>query len=82
MTNVELLKGQWENLLIEEVRRVQNEVVASSPYVTSHGVDALSPQNIEYGRQDIEILFLTNLSPLNQISGATDPHALKKLFEK
>lgn len=82
MSQVTLLTDDWSNSLCRLIQSAQTEIVISSPFVTQDGVSFIvansDPAFLSNGR----LIFLTNLSPVNLIQGATDPEALYDLMAR
>lgn len=82
MSLVDLLGESWSGRLGSLIGSAQSEVVISSPFVTYEGIEFvlsnLPPLFFAAGN----LTFLTNLSPINLIQGATDPNALYELFAR
>lgn len=79
MTLVKLLRENWQDTLSYVIKSASRELVISSPFVTQEGVNfVLSNLQASFAHQG-NLIFVTNLSPLNLIQGSTDLHSLREL---
>lgn len=81
MPEIRLLKHDWQHTLSELISSARNEIVISSPFVTIDGVRFVQQRLSEPFRKSGAFNFVTNLSPINQIQGITDPSALRTLAD-
>lgn len=81
MPEIRLLKNDWQHTLSELISSARNEIVISSPFVTIDGVRFVQQRLSEPFRKSGAFNFVTNLSPINQIQGVTDPAALRTLSD-
>ncbi len=79
---LELLKRGWSTNLGHVVSSARKELVIASPFMTRDGTEFILAQLHPEFRASGRIEILVNLSPMNMIQGATDPHAIIVLIER
>ncbi len=79
-TDYRLLTSPWSSQFSDTLGRAGNELFISSPFVNAGGVRALA-EAAEH-RSRVNLTLLTSLTTQNIMSGATDPSALRVLYEQ
>jgi len=82
VSQVTLLKDNWSSSLCRLIQSAQAEIVISSPFVTQDGISFIAANSDAAFLSSGKLIFLTNLSPVNLIQGATDPNALHELMAR
>jgi hypothetical protein len=82
MSSMRLLKGNWQASLADVVNSATKELLISSPFVTQEGVDFILANLRSNFKYEGELIFVTNLSPINLIQGSTDPNSLRKFTQQ
>jgi len=80
MVDALVLGREWKPRLARLIHSAANELVISSPYVSSTGTRFVADNVCGGFRTGGHLTVLTDLSPMNICQGATDPNALKSMF--
>jgi HKD family nuclease len=81
MSEFTILGQGWREYLGAMLSGAQAEVLISSPYITSDGVQFIVEHISDRVRAQGQISVLTDLSPASVAQGSTDPHALRSLHQ-
>jgi hypothetical protein len=79
MQKIKLLLSPWKNDFVDIIKKTEEELFISSPYVDQKGVDLLC--RIIEKKSRVKLFIITNLTIQNIVSKFTDPTALLKLYE-
>jgi hypothetical protein len=78
-SQIKPLPQAWGTALASLVAAARCELLVASPFVGSYGTDLVLEHLSKSMRAGGQLLFLTNLSPINVCQAATDPAALMSL---
>jgi hypothetical protein len=77
--SVKLLRSPFEKEFRAVIRKVQREIIFSSPYINAAGTSILLDSISNISKKSIWVL--TNLSTRNIIDNVTQPSALLKFYD-
>jgi len=79
MISLTILSRDWKKELACFFQTVRNNLIISSPYVTTEGTQFVLANLSAQARDNANVRILTDLSPVNIYQGSTDPAVLKSL---
>lgn len=79
-TGYRLLTSPWSSQFADTLGQARTELFISSPFANAGGVRALAEAAKQ--RSSVNLILLTSLTLQNVMSGATDPTALRVLYEQ
>lgn len=74
-----LFAHPWQRHFLHAVSQARRELLICSPFVNREGARLLAKGVAK--RSNIELVMITNLSPRNILSGASDPRAILQLYQ-
>jgi hypothetical protein len=74
-----LIISPWKNEFIETIKNTKKELIISSPFVDSRGVQIL--KDAVSLKSSVTLSLITNITTKNLITGFTEPSALLELYE-
>lgn len=81
MQSLTVLSRDWKCELAALVKSAQTQIIISSPYLTDEGSSFILANLDERVAPQIKLRVLTDLSPTNVCQGATDPAAIRTLWD-
>jgi hypothetical protein len=79
MDSLKLLGRNWKPRLAALLRAAKADLLVASPYVTREGTKFVTENISPSFRSNGHVSFVTDLSPMNVCSKATEPSALRFL---